>query len=82
MWFTRLLLIAFVICVILVLHDIRRILEIQNELLKEQYIIRGEMNFIMDMAINPTRFVNGSGPVNHPGPEEKKDETTTVEIQI
>lgn len=70
MWFTRLLLIVFVVIVILVLHDIRRILEMQNELLKEQYIMRGEMNLIMDIALK------------NPYTQEPEDKTMTVEVEL
>jgi hypothetical protein len=83
MWFTTVILIIFIIIVCLLLHDIRQILQLQNELVKEQYIIRGEMNFLMDMALQPQPHVT-HGPRGSDGShlDEKKDETTTVEVDL
>lgn len=80
MWFTTVILIIFIIIVCLLLHDIRQILQLQNELVKEQYIIRGEMNFIMDMALQPQP--HGPHMSHEPHLDEKKDETTTVEVDL
>ena len=78
MWLTRTLLIIFIIIVALVLHDVRQILQLQGDLMKEQYIMRGEMNLIMDMTLNST---NGTHPEIYKE-AQKKDETTTVEVEL
>jgi hypothetical protein len=70
MW---LITIIFIIIVSLVLYDITRILKLQDELIKEQYIMRGELNAILDMAYLP-KYNDFKEPV-------EKDETTTVEIK-
>lgn len=58
----------------LILHDISRILKLQDELIKEQYIMRGELNAILDMASLGTSYMpKFSFP-------DEKDETTTVEV--
>jgi len=73
------------IVVALILHDIARILKLQDEMIKEQYIMRGELNAILDMASLGTSFIPSifetpfSGETQFPEKEEK-DETTTVEI--
>ena len=43
--------------VALILHDIGRILKLQDEIIKEQYIMRGELNAILDMASLGTSFL-------------------------
>jgi hypothetical protein len=80
MW---LITIIFIIIVSLVLYDITRILKLQDELIKEQYIMRGELNAILDMASLGTSYlpkfnVFKEEPVEQP---VEKDETTTVEIK-
>ena len=65
------------------LYDITRILKLQDELIKEQYIMRGELNAILDMASLGTSYlpkfnVFKEEPVEQP---VEKDETTTVEIK-
>lgn len=75
MWLTRTLLIVFIVIVSLVLHDVRQILQLQGDLMKEQYIMRGEMNLIMDMALkNPHVDLYEEKPV--------EKETTTVEVEL
>ena len=56
MWLTTLVII-FMIVVALILHDIARILKLQDEMIKEQYIMRGELNAILDMASLGTSFI-------------------------
>jgi hypothetical protein len=87
MWLTAFV-IVFIIMVALILHDIARILKLQDELIKEQYIMRGELNAILDMASLGTSFLpkfsfpDGSGfPEGFPEPEKKHEETITVEIK-
>ena len=80
MW---LITIIFIIIVSLVLYDISRIIKLQDELIKEQYIMRGELNAILDMASLGTSYlpkfnVFKEEPVEQP---VEKDETTTVEIK-
>jgi predicted Holliday junction resolvase-like endonuclease len=73
--------IFIIICIIivaLILHDIRRILELQDELIKEQYIMRGELNAILDMASIGSSFVPKFNVFSDN--EEKEDKTTTVEV--
>lgn len=66
--------IALIIMITLILHDISRILKLQDELIKEQYIMRGELNAILDMASLGTSYMpKFSFP-------DEKDETTTVEV--
>ena len=78
MWFT-ILVIIFIIIVSLILHDIGRILRLQDELIKEQYLMRGELNAILDMASLGTSFI----PNMFQGETmfQEKDETTTVEVK-
>ena len=72
----------------LILHDVSRILKLQDELIKEQYLMRGELNAILDMASLGTSFIPSmfettfSKETMFSGKHEKeeKDETTTVEI--
>jgi hypothetical protein len=78
MWLTRTLIIIFIVIVSLVLHDIRQILQLQSDLMKEQYIMRGQMNVIMDMTLNST---NATHPEMYKE-SQKKDETTTVEVEL
>lgn len=69
--------------VALILHDIGRILKLQDELIKEQYIMRGELNAILDMASLGTSFIPSmfqGEPMFHEK-EPEKDETTTVEVK-
>jgi hypothetical protein len=75
MW---LITIIFIIIVSLVLYDIGRILKLQDELIKEQYIMRGELNAILDMAYLPKFNVFKEEGLQEP---VEKDETTTVEIK-
>lgn len=49
MWRT-LMSIVFIAILVLILHDIGRIIRMQDELMKEQYVMRGELNAILDMA--------------------------------
>jgi hypothetical protein len=80
MWLT-ILAIIFIIIVALILHDIGRILKLQDELIKEQYLMRGELNAILDMASLGTSFIPSMFETKISGEEEQeKDETTTVEI--
>jgi hypothetical protein len=73
MWLT-IFMIALIIMITLILHDISRILKLQDELIKEQYIMRGELNAILDMASLGTSYMpKFSFP-------DEKDETTTVEV--
>lgn len=54
----------------IIVYDIRRIMDLQDELIKEQYILRGKLNAIMEFQMPSF-------------PSYKKneiDETTTVEI--
>ena len=67
----------------LILHDIGRILKLQDEIIKEQYIMRGELNAILDMASLGTSFIpnmfQGESMFHEKEPE--KDDTTTVEVK-
>ena len=80
--------------VALILHDVGRILKLQDELIKEQYIMRGELNAVLDMASLGTSFLPKfsfpeSGfpegfPEGFPDNHEKsqvREETITVEIK-
>ena len=88
MWFT-VSIIIFLIMVALILHDIGRILKIQDELIKEQYLMRGELNAILDMASLGTSFIptmfsgentfQGESMFNEK--ELERDNTTTVEVK-
>ena len=80
MW---LITIIFIIIVSLVLYDISRILKLQDELIKEQYIMRGELNAILDMASLGTSYLPGFNVFKEETvePPVEKDETTTVEIK-
>ena len=80
MWLT-IFVIIIIILLTLILHDIGRILKIQDELIKEQYLMRGELNAILDMASLGTSFLPKFSFPNSDEPEEKKDDTTTVEIR-
>ena len=73
-----LLTIICIIIVALILHDIRRIIELQDELIKEQYTMRGELNAILDMASIGSSFVPKFNVFSDN--EEKEDKTTTVEV--
>jgi len=64
----------------MILHDITRILKIQDEILKEQYVMRGELNAILDMASLGTSFIPTMFSKETVFSKEEKDETTTVEI--
>lgn len=75
MW---LITIIFIIIVSLVLYDISRILKLQDELIKEQYIMRGELNAILDMASLGTSYLPKFNDFKE---TVEKDETTTVEIK-
>jgi hypothetical protein len=85
MWLT-ILVIIFITIVSLILYDIGRILKIQDEIIKEQYIMRGELNAILDMASLGTSFIPSmfetpfSKETMFSG-ESQRDETTTVEIK-
>jgi len=63
--------IILIIIIVLILHDIYRILELEEELLREQYIMRGEINVLMNLQSR--QFV----PDFY---ENEKDQTTTVEV--
>ena len=80
MW---LITIIFIIIVSLVLYDISRILKLQDELIKEQYIMRGELNAILDMASLGTSYLPKFNVFKEETVEQpiEKDETTTVEIK-
>ena len=84
MWLT-VFVIVFIIMLALILHDISRILKIQDELLKEQYMMRGELNAILDMASLGTSFIPNMFSKETMFQEEpmfqEKDETTTVEVK-
>jgi len=74
--------------VTLILHDVSRILKLQDEIIKEQYTMRGELNAILDMASLGTSFLPkfGFSETRFPEPgfseeEHEKDETTTVEVK-
>jgi hypothetical protein len=68
--FLTIFIIITVVFMVLILYDIRRILDLQDELIKEQYILRGELNAIM-----------GFQKPSFPSYEENEiDETTTVEV--
>lgn len=84
MWLT-ILVIIFIIMIALILHDVSRILKLQDELIKEQYIMRGELNAILDMASLGTSFIPSMFETTFSKEsmfhkKEEKDETTTVEI--
>jgi len=68
--FLTIFIIITVIFMVLILYDIRRILDLQDELIKEQYILRGELNAIMG-------FQMPSFPSYE---KDEMDETTTVEV--
>ena len=77
--------IIFIIMIALILHDVSRILKLQDELIKEQYIMRGELNAILDMASLGTSFIPSMFETTFSKEsmfhkKEEKDETTTVEI--
>ena len=96
MWNT-ILIVIFIIMVALILHDIGRILKIQDELIKEQYIMRGELNAILDMASLGTSFLpnmfsgettfsketmfSGETTFSKESDFHEKDNTTTVEVK-
>jgi hypothetical protein len=68
--FLTVFLIIFLIIISLILYDVGRILKIQDELIKEQYILRGELNAIMGFQMP-----------SFPSYEKNEiDETTTVEV--
>ena len=73
--------------VALILHDIGRILKLQDELIKEQYIMRGELNAILDMASLGTSFIPNMFETSFSKEnafhekEPEKDNTTTVEVK-
>ena len=84
MWLT-ILVIIFIIMIALILHDVSRILKLQDELIKEQYLMRGELNAILDMASLGTSFIPSMFETTFSKEtmfhkKEEKDETTTVEI--
>jgi hypothetical protein len=55
----------------IIVYDIRRIINLQDELIKEQYILRGELNAIMNFS---QPFYETSYK------KEDIDKTTTVEV--
>lgn len=66
----------------LILHDISRILRLQDELIKEHYVMRGELNAILDMASLGTSFLpKFSFPENEFQEPRFQEETTTVEVK-
>ena len=83
--------IALIIMITLILHDISRILKLQDELIKEQYIMRGELNAILDMASLGTSFIpsmfsketmfSKENMFQEEPMFQEKDETTTVEVK-
>lgn len=84
MWFI-ILIIIFISIVSLILHDIGRILKLQDELIKEHYLMRGELNAIFDIASLSTQSsflpkFNIFTKEHEIHKEHEKDETTTVEI--
>ena len=91
MWGT-LMTIVFIAILVLILHDIGRITRMQDELMKEHYVMRGELNAILDMAslgnsfmpkfsfADASAFANASAFADAFTKEETKDDTTTVEI--
>jgi len=79
MWFT-ISVIIFLIMVALILHDIGRILKLQDELMKEQYMMRGELNAILDMASLGTSFIPNMFSKETMF-DEKELDTTTVEVK-
>lgn len=84
MWLT-IFVIVFIILLTLILHDMGKILKIQDELIKEQYLMRGELNAILDMASLGTSFIPSMFETTFSKEsmfhkKEEKDETTTVEI--
>ena len=81
MWIT-ITMIIFIFMIGMILHDISRILKIQDEIVKEQYIMRGELNAILDMASLGTSFIpNMFSKETMFSKEPQKDETTTVEVK-
>jgi hypothetical protein len=66
--------------VALILHDIGRILKLQDELMKEQYMMRGELNAILDMASLGTSFIPNMFSKETMF-DEKELDTTTVEVK-
>jgi hypothetical protein len=85
MWVT-IIVVIFSIMLTMILHDITRILKLQDELMKEHYVMRGELNAILDMAsirtsflpkfsFSETEFKEPEFPEQH-----EKDQTTTVEV--
>jgi len=67
--------------VTVILQDITRILKIQDEIIKEQYILRGEINAILDMASLGSSFIPSVFETKFHEKEPERDETTTVEIK-
>ena len=84
MWIT-VTMIILIFMIGMILHDITRILKIQDEIVKEQYVMRGELNAILDMASLGTSFIPSMFSKETMFQEEpifqEKDETTTVEVK-
>lgn len=77
MW-TTITIIILILMITLILHDMGRILTLQDQLIKEQYIMRGELNAILDMASLGTSFLP---TMFSKETEVSKDDTTTVEVK-
>ena len=71
MWFTFLNIIV-IVCMVLILYDIHRLVDLQDELIKEHYILRGEVNALMGIQ---APFMSNFNIF-----PEDLDKTTTVEI--
>ena len=81
MW-TTVIIIIFIIIITLILHDVGRILQLQDELIKEQYLMRGELNAILDMASLGTSYLPKFSFSEKEFPEaSEEDKTTTVEFK-
>ena len=84
MWIT-VTMIILIFMIGMILHDITRILKIQDEIVKEQYVMRGELNAILDMASLGTSFIpnmfSKETMFQEEISKEEKDETTTVEVK-
>jgi hypothetical protein len=88
MW-TTVFVIVFIIMLTLILHDMGKILKIQDELIKEQYLMRGELNAILDISSFVPKMFSGepfsgelfSGEPFSGEPFSGEKDTTTVEIK-
>ena len=83
MW-TTITIIILILMITLILHDMGRIVTLQDQLIKEQYIMRGELNAILDMASLGTSFLPNMFSRETTFSKESefsKDDTTTVEVK-